>query len=122
MVKSAVSLVSKAALPPESPQQIGSPVGSCQLDAAMVNSASSNFTPTQEKDRRLSGEGCVIYMLYAAALGSKLATPWATVDSDISPVQVCHKVTGYARLPSFMSQRRTSAAHGQRQQALRGTR
>lgn len=89
-----------------------------KLDAAMVNSASSNFTPTQEKDRRLSGEGCVIYMLYAAAL----ATPRATVDSVISPVQV----TGYARLPSitpsFMSQRRTSAAHGQRQQALRGTR
>ena len=89
-----------------------------KLDAAMVNSASSNFTPTQEKDRRLSGEGCVIYMLYAAAL----ATPRATVDSVISPVQG----TGYARLPSittsFMSQRRTSAAHGQRQQALRGTR
>lgn len=80
----------------------------------MVKSASSNFTPTQEKDRRLSGEGCVIYMLYSAAL----ATPRATVDSVISPAQV----TGYARLPSFMSQRRTSAAHGQRQQALRGTR
>ena len=59
-----------------------------KLDAAMVNSASSNFTPTQEKDRRLSGEGCVIYMLYAAAL----ATPRATVDSVISPVQG----TGYA--------------------------
>ena len=95
-----------------------SAVTSCELDAVMVNSASSNFTPTQEKDRRLSGEGCVIYMLYAAALASKLATPRATVDSVISPVQV----TGYARLPSFMSQRRTSAAHGQRQQALRGTR
>ena len=68
MVKSAVSLVSKAALPPESPQQIGSPVGSCQLDAAMVNSASSNFTPTQEKDRRFEWRGlCYLHVIRCSA-------------------------------------------------------
>ena len=39
-----------------------------KLDAAMVNSASSNFTPTQEKDRRFEWRGlCYLHVIRCSA-------------------------------------------------------